>query len=783
MKAMLPILLLLAATATARAAPGYGDPLTLTTGTAYRVSTLAELNSAVDTANGAGIPATILLDDGTYTLDRTMFHIRCPGLVIRGESGDRDAVTIRGPDEGTAASAHHIFLLSADNVTIADLTLGYCRYHGVQIRGESPADVAGTWIHNCRLVNCNEQFIKGSSSPDDPVGATDGIIESCLFEFTAGYGYQYYTGGIDIHKGVNWLVRDNLFRDIRSPDGEEHIAEHAVHFWNRSPTRPQNVVVERNWIINCDRGIGFGLWRYQGGHNGGNSIIRNNMIYNDGEGDHTDVGLSLEHACDVTVDNNTVIVPTYWAPIEHRFDSSSNIVFRNNLSDKAIANRDSAPAAVMSNNVLNAQAAWFRDLTAGDLHLVPGASAAINQGIPLPGITDDMDGDSRPQLGGWDVGADEYGQGWSATDLKLRSFDDGLSPSRQLHVATTGSNSPTNGSPERPYATLQYAAQFATPGTAIVIAPGSYGGGTSLSGLTGTPAAPIWIRGADATNRPVLNGAGEGLHLTRTRYLVVENLEVAGSTHNGINCDDGGDYADTGATHHVTFRDLYIHDIGGGGNQDGLKLSGLNHFRVQDCEFARCGGGFSGSGIDHVGCHHGTISGCYFHDMSGNAVQCKGGSSNIDILQCRIIDGGQRGINIGGSTGGAYFRPPLSTNEPNVEAREIRVMANIFRGAVAPVAFVGCVDCVVANNTIIDPEDWHLRILQETTGSPPYTFLPCGDSAFINNLLYFDKTRLKSTDINVGGNTAPETFFFANNLWFARDGSGDSRPDLPASIT
>lgn len=780
MKTLPLVLTYLAATATAHALPGYGAPLTVSTGTVHHVSTLAGLKSAVDTANGEALPATILVADGTYVLDVPMLHITCPGLVVRGESGNRDAVVLRGPDEGPSASTAHIFLLSADHVTIADLTLGYCANHGIQIRGESPVDVSGTWIHNCRLVNCNEQFIKGSSSPGDPVGATHGIIENCLFEFTGGWSYQYYTGGIDIHKGVHWTVRDNLFRNIRTPNGQTGIAEHAIHFWNRCPTLPQNVVVERNWIINCDRGIGFGLSSYDGGHHGGTSVIRNNMIFNNGDGEHTDVGLGLEYASDVKIDNNTVVIPSYWAPIEYRFGGSSNLVFRNNLTDKIIRNRNNAPPAVLSNNVNEVQEAWFRDLPAGDLHLTPRASGAVNRGMSVSDFGDDMDLASRPELGTWDVGAHEYGQGWASSGgACVAPFDRGRSPTQELYVATTGSDTTGDGTTNRPYASVQHAASLAVPGTAVVVAPGVYPGGTYLSDLEGTPTAPIWIRGATPTNRPILNGATEGMHLTRVRYLVVEHLEVTGSTGNGVNCDDGGDYANTGATHHVVFRNLYIHDIGGTGNQDGLKLSGVNHYWVLDSEFTRCGGAGSGSGVDHVGCHHGVIASCYFHDLSGNAVQCKGGSSEIDILRSRIIHPGQRGINIGGSTGPVYFRPPLSTNTANVEARAIRVTANVFRGGVTPVAFVGCRDCVVANNTIIDPGDWHLRILQETTTSPPYTFLPCGDSAFINNLVYFDASLLKATDVNVGANTDPDSFLFANNLWYARNDAGASQPDLP----
>jgi hypothetical protein len=260
-------------------------------------------------------------------------------------------------------------------------------------------------------VNCNEQFIKGSSSESDPVGATDGCIEQCLFEFTSGWAYQYYTGGIDIHKGVHWIVRDNLFRGIRNPAGQNGIAEHAIHFWKRCPTRPQNIVVERNWIVNCDRGIGFGLGDAEGGHQGGVSSIRNNVVFNDGTGPHTDVGIGLEHASDVAVDNNTVLIRNYWAPMEYRFAGTSNAGFRNNLVNRPIQRRDDAPPARTAHNLERVERSWFQDPDRGDLRLRSAAAAAIDQGQAVAGFADDLDGQPRPQGAGWEIGADEFNPG------------------------------------------------------------------------------------------------------------------------------------------------------------------------------------------------------------------------------------------------------------------------------------------------------------------------------------------------------------------------------------
>jgi hypothetical protein len=364
----------------------------------------------------------------------------------------------------------------------------------------------------------------------------------------------------------------------------------------------------------------------------------------------------------------------------------------------------------------------------------------------------------------------------------IATFADGLFPTSELHVSTSGSNTTGNGSAASPYATIAFAAARAAPGTAIRVHSGTYAGGEFITALAGTAAAPIWLGGAPGEVRPVIQGGSDGLHLVRPRYVVVQDLEVRSASGNGINCDDGGLTGDPDAARFMIFRGLWIHDIGGTGNQDGLKLSGLNDFVVLDSAFARCGGAMSGSGIDHVGCHRGLIARCLFSDLSANAVQCKGGSDDLEVRWCRMVEAGERAVNMGGSTGFEFFRPPLSETSPNFEARNIRVMSNIIVGSTAPIAYVGCVDCLVSGNTIITPHNWIIRILQETVSTPPYIFEPCRGGRFENNLVYFERADL-STYVNIGSNTAPATFEFASNLWYAFDNPGASAPGLPVPQT
>ena len=88
-------------------------------------------------------------------------------------------------------------------------------------------------------------------------------------------------------------------------------------------------------------------------------------------------------------------------------------------------------------------------------------------------------------------------------------------------------------------------------------------------------------------------------------------------------------------------------------------------------------------------------------------------------------------------------------------------------------AYVTSLNCKVQLNTIVNPEKWVIRILQE---QPTDQFKSCQKGVFENNLIVFD--RRVRTFVNVGPNTLPDTFQFRNNAWFCSD--GDRRPSLPA---
>jgi len=362
----------------------------------------------------------------------------------------------------------------------------------------------------------------------------------------------------------------------------------------------------------------------------------------------------------------------------------------------------------------------------------------------------------------------------------IETFEDGATPSARIHVDDDGDDNSGDGSEQAPLASVETAAAMATPGTAIVIHEGNYQGGLYLAGLEGTEGAPIWIGGAPGEGKPLFSGGDFVMQFSGGRYLIVHDLELTGGTAGGINFDDQGEYADPDIARHLVLRDLYIHDVGADGNQDCLKLSGLDDFFVLDGQFDDCGGG--GSGIDMVGCHSGILARNRLTSRSSNAIQAKGGSRDLLIMANRITDAGERGLNLGGSTGFDYFRPPLDNGGLNAEATNVRAVANVISGGVASLAFVGCDGCSALNNTLLTPERWIVRILQETIDSGGFAFAPARNGVFENNLVVFERSSL-STEVNVGPNTEPTTFVFANNLWYASDQPGQSSPQLPVTET
>jgi hypothetical protein len=338
-----------------------------------------EKDSAVlDGATGAFYtkPATTLAGDGssfTVTVSNAGGHVTSSAatLTVHPVSATPSVPTNLSGAPDSATQITLAWMASIDDVAVT----GYRIYRN----GDEAGNISGTQSTDSGLT----------ASTTEARFSDEGIVENCLFEYTTGQAFQYYCGGIDIYHGRRWIVRNNLFQDIRMP-GE--LTEGAVHFWNQS----SDTLVEGNKILNCDRGILFGMDTSP--HTGG--IIRNNMIHV-----VPDTGIYLCNAAGARVVHNTIWCTSYPNAIEYRFATTSGVLIANNLSNAGVRSRDGA-TGTESTNLAAAAADWFMNLNQGDLHLSRAIPEVVNQGDTAYAVTTDFDG--RPREGVPDIGAGEY---------------------------------------------------------------------------------------------------------------------------------------------------------------------------------------------------------------------------------------------------------------------------------------------------------------------------------------------------------------------------------------
>lgn len=312
-------------------------------------------------------------------------------------------------------------------------------------------------------------------------------------------------------------------------------------------------------------------------------------------------------------------------------------------------------------------------------------------------------------------------------------------------------------SPSGTYKSISSAAALAIAGDTIFVEGGIYSGDDFISNLHGIDSN--WISIISDTNNPaIFKGGNFAFMMSDVSHIRIKGFVMDGQIQNGLNIDDGGSY-DT-PTQHIIIEYCKWLKMDATGNNDELKMSGVDSFTVRKCTFQN--GAAEGSLVDMVGCHYGVFEDNRFENGGANSIQTKGGSQNIRIQRNIFLYGGQRAINIGGSTDKQYFRPLNA----DFEAQYISVHSNLFIGSMAPIAFVGAVRCEVVNNTFVEPERWMVRILQENNESGMQI---TGKNKFTNNICYFNNNADNEKCINIGAGTAPKTFLFSNNLWYNKE--------------
>lgn len=703
-------------------------------GTVVEVSTVGELVGALEHAECG---QTIRLADGHYPMPRYV-EVRADDVTVRSASGDRQRVILDG------AESRHGELLGFRNcsgVTVADLTIQNVRYNGFKINSET--NVQDLTIRNCIIHNVWQRGVKGVKVPPErreAIRPRHCRIQYCLFyndrpkrlsDDPADIANGNYIAGIDVMYATDWVISDNVFVGIQ---GRTYEGRGAIFLWFDA----RDCLIERNIMIDCDVGLQLGNPHRADGvqvHCTG-CVARNNFITRAPE-----AGIVTTYTRDCEVLHNTIHDPeNRLYRLLRMVCTNEGLRVANNLLSGPGMRNESDSDIRFAGNLVRDMTHGLADPCNGDLHLTEAATEAIGRAAVFSDVAEDIDGAVRDEKP--DIGADEL------TSVAPQGS------SHEIDVADSDE--------------LRRAAQQLAPGATLSLRPGVYRGGLHLANVRGTSRRPVVIEGSDPNDPPVFRAGGTGIQLSDCNHLILRNIMVEGFPGNGINIDDGGSYETP--SHHVVVEKVTILATGPTGNHDALKMSGVDHFTVRECHFE----GWGGSGIDMVGCHHGVVEDCTFVGREGfsqsNGVQLKGGTRDVLVHRCLFKDAGQRSINLGGSTGLPFFRPEVQ----DYEARDITIAGNRFVGGSAAVAWVTADGGYVHHNTIVMPEKWVLRILQETNDP---RFRSSHGGLFERNLIVYD-SRVQ-VFVNVGPHTAPESFLFRRNVWCDRD--GQRVPALPVA--
>ena len=383
--------------------------------------------------------AVTKIEQYLYKPDENQFRpqiINKHDLVIRSFSGSHEDLILHG--HGFHKGAYNgglphdeLFMVigaNTKNIVVYGITVMESTANGFKISGNGEENII---FDNCRTIDVTERAFKGSGPQENGkfTRSKNISIINCRLENTqvpleSDHMAEFngdYIGGIDVMNISGITIAGNIFKNITGKNGG---GRGAIFLWGQDGC--ENVLIENNLFINCDRGIALGN---NSGNPSGNSvggfyvnhgIVRNNIISNS----YCEL-IELNRVNDVKIYNNTL-----WRAnttrrgirdsggainISHNVSIINNIICGavnelprgNNIDIRYNIFSFNEPAGVVpgeGNITFDVLETFFMNVANGDFRLRESAAQAFKKGIPLAEAAIDFFGIPRgptPDLGAY----------------------------------------------------------------------------------------------------------------------------------------------------------------------------------------------------------------------------------------------------------------------------------------------------------------------------------------------------------------------------------------------
>ena len=263
-------------------------------------------------------------------------------------------------------------------------------------------------------------------------------------------------------------------------------------------------------------------------------------------------------------------------------------------------------------------------------------------------------------------------------------------------VSPDGSDD-SDGTSSSPLATIQEAADRATPGTAVLVRAGDYRENIKIP-VSGTEDQPIWFVSVDGPGSANITPANQNVATILGRgtdNIIIKDFAIDGADNrSGIEFTQSGvDF--TNLVKNIVIDGNTIYDAG----IDGIKIAQTENIQVIG---NRISGG-SEEGIDFVTVWNATVA---HNEVSGTqgpgGIVVKGGSNDILIEKNYVHDTAVDGIIVGGWTDAELFQI-----FQGFQARDITVSENVVENVgKRPLNFLAAQDSTATNNFLNPNNDY-----------------------------------------------------------------------------